>query len=304
MKRALLLLALVAALVGGAYFLAQAAEAAAEDAFAVLSMPSAWLAVVIGSLMFSLSYLPSAYIWRRLLLWRGIEVAPVQALALLLRTIPAKYLPGNVAQPMGRAAGLALAGAPLRSSVPTLIEEAALSLGAAFFLGLAAASVVSASYPDAMASALPWTLVALSLGAVAVLSSLAMDGGLQEWAVSISPVGRPVRILSITAGYAVVMLLIGSAMWISSFPVTGVNIADWALILSAFLIAWTVGSLVPGAPAGLGVRDAAMVWMLSPHFAESAVVIAAVARLTTVLGDGLAFLAGLLLLGQGTARKQ
>lgn len=295
MKRALFLLALLASLIGGVYFLFQAIAAAAEDAFAVLLTPSAWVAVLVASVMFAASYIPSARLWRVLLRWRGVEVTPSSALRLLLRTTPAKYLPGNVAQPMGRAAGLALTGSPLSATVATLLEEAALSLAAAVLLGLAAGCLVSMSYPIHLASALPWALLASLVIAFVLLAGVATREGLRHRVNAFTPVNTPFRIVGMGAGYSVVMLIIGVSMWVAVLPMAGVGLSDWTLVLSAFLLAWTLGSLVPGAPAGLGVRDAALVWMLTPHFAESAVVIASIARLTTVLGDTLAFLAGLLM---------
>ena len=102
------------------------------------------------------------------------------------------------------------------------------------------------------------------------------------------------RIVAIGSAYAVVMMLVGTSIAVASHAIDSFSMSEAALVFFAFLLSWVLGSLVPGAPAGLGVRDGAMVWILTPYFAETAVVIAAVARLTTILGDAVAFLFGLL----------
>ncbi|MCZ8062368.1 lysylphosphatidylglycerol synthase domain-containing protein [Silanimonas sp.] len=300
-KKVLLAVAFPAALLGGAYFLFSAASAAATNAFGVLSSPSVWLFVASASLLFASTYLPSALIWRRLLLWQGIRVSASEALALLLRTTPAKYLPGNVAQPMSRAAGLALRGWPLPAAVTSLFEEATLSLGVALLLGLSTAVLLLSSFPEPLAAFLPWFLFVSVFVILAFLFFLMRDTAPRRWISRASSLIQPSRAFAVCVGYAFVMILIGCSISIASFSVVGVDLRGGAVVFSAFLLAWALGSLVPGAPAGLGVRDGALVWMLTPHFAEGAVVIAAVARLATVFGDVVAFIGGLLFFGRPKA---
>jgi uncharacterized membrane protein YbhN (UPF0104 family) len=62
-----------------------------------------------------------------------------------------------------------------------------------------------------------------------------------------------------------------------------------------FAIAWIAGYLVPGAPGGLGVREAMMVMVLSPVLgAGAAVGLSLTLRLTTTLGDAVAFGLGII----------
>ena len=69
-----------------------------------------------------------------------------------------------------------------------------------------------------------------------------------------------------------------------------------ALSAGVYAIAWVVGYITPGAPGGLGVREAILVAALAPiHGAETAFALALVLRLATVAADGLASLAGLAL---------
>jgi uncharacterized membrane protein YbhN (UPF0104 family) len=77
------------------------------------------------------------------------------------------------------------------------------------------------------------------------------------------------------------------------FHVNSGNLLTLSLL---FASAWTAGYLLPGAPGGLGVREAVSIALLTPILgAGTAVALSITMRLSTTLGDGLAFLVGLLL---------
>jgi hypothetical protein len=56
-----------------------------------------------------------------------------------------------------------------------------------------------------------------------------------------------------------------------------------------FALAWLAGYLLPGAPAGLGVRESVMLMLLAPLYGESvAIALGLTLRLATTLADALA----------------
>ena len=68
---------------------------------------------------------------------------------------------------------------------------------------------------------------------------------------------------------------------------------EYALMMfvSAYAVAWFLGFVTPGAPAGVGVREAAIVSMLSePVGPQNALVVAILFRMVTTVGDILFFL--------------
>jgi uncharacterized membrane protein YbhN (UPF0104 family) len=57
-------------------------------------------------------------------------------------------------------------------------------------------------------------------------------------------------------------------------------------LLAVVTTAWLLGFVVPGAPAGLGIREVVMIAMLEPSFGEAnALLLALLYRITTVGGD-------------------
>lgn len=63
--------------------------------------------------------------------------------------------------------------------------------------------------------------------------------------------------------------------------------------LGAAVIAWLIGYLTPGAPGGIGTREAtliALLWFL--HQDDAVLIATALFRVVTTLGDVVLFLAG------------
>ena len=70
--------------------------------------------------------------------------------------------------------------------------------------------------------------------------------------------------------------------------------SDVVLLTGAFALAWVVGFVTPGAPAGLGVREGVMLAMLQLKMAHTdALLIVMGLRLATTAGDILCFLVAL-----------
>ncbi|MES9970924.1 MAG: hypothetical protein ABW092_12895, partial [Candidatus Thiodiazotropha sp.] len=71
--------------------------------------------------------------------------------------------------------------------------------------------------------------------------------------------------------------------------------SDYLVVLSAFAIAWSVGFLTPGAPSGIGIREAILILLLSPLAGEAnALILALLFRLVTIAGDTLFYFISLI----------
>jgi hypothetical protein len=77
-------------------------------------------------------------------------------------------------------------------------------------------------------------------------------------------------------------VLLGAMMWAT----VGSGFGTLALVTSAFAAAWVAGLLVLPVPAGLGVREAALVFLLAPELGqEGAIAFALITRVLHVLSD-------------------
>lgn len=71
---------------------------------------------------------------------------------------------------------------------------------------------------------------------------------------------------------------------INTFVVINLFIA--IKVITVFSIAWLAGFVVPGAPGGIGVREAVIIYSIAPIIGEAQAVAAAIAlRLVTIFGD-------------------
>ncbi|HWK65510.1 MAG TPA: hypothetical protein VNS34_11245 [Rhizobiaceae bacterium] len=205
-----------------------------------------------------------------------------RALAIFNRTQIYKYLPGNVFHMVGRYAMANKAGAPHTAlSLAQMGELALVLLAALTVAGLFSKSVLVASLGHYGLSD-PIYVGLLPL-AVAV-------AGFVIWKVGLVPADLR-AVLSLLAAIGLYLLFIISnafvavivAKWIGS---EGLSVAQ---IIAAASTAWLVGFVVPGAPGGLGVREAVTIAGLTalglPTATATAVAVGH--RIVTISGDAL-----------------
>jgi uncharacterized membrane protein YbhN (UPF0104 family) len=243
-----------------------------EAGLARLDARSSWtlagLAVIYGiaNLMLGLS-------WWHLLGHFGVAARPRWALWTFGMSQLAKYVPGNIFHLASRQAiGMAssIAAWPLVKSLTW--ELGLLSLSGALF-GLLAlplhvhAFPLAAAVPVFVATVLAVALaLRFSVGARCALAFLWQTGFLAVMGV-----------LFIALAELVAPNLEGA------FP--------WFCLGGAYVAAWLAGLFTPGAPAGIGVRELALLLILDPLGHQAGLVLAVLLmRLVTVGGDVVLFL--------------
>lgn len=292
-------------------WLAGTAAAAVSGGFLVHGIASHWEAIepllrrasipmlAISVTVYLLSAVAAAWVWIGWLHLLRIPMCWPLAMSIGLTSQIAKYIPGNVAHHLGKAALARQAGAPLFRVAGSILGE----LLAAPVLGVATLGLVLAIDPAAIPD--PWTrgigdgeLRAVGVAAVAVI----------VLAAALSPrlAASVVRLFSLEScevrpGPALRIVVSGCMMFTAAgLSLHGVVVAlapeagiAPGLSVAVFTLAWTMGFLTPGAPAGLGVREVLIVAGLSPVIGPPAAVGAAVLhRLVSAIGDILAFALG------------
>ena len=72
--------------------------------------------------------------------------------------------------------------------------------------------------------------------------------------------------------------------------IEGLTLAHYLSIGGAYIVAWLIGFVTPGAPAGMGVREAVLLHLLAGLVPENGLlIIVLLARLASVIGDLLVF---------------
>jgi len=273
------------------------------DAFQALSLDAAGVACVAASVVCYLgTHAASGASWRLALRVFNESIGYAHALRIVTLSQIGKYVPGNVGQHVGRVVLAQRAGIATGHAVVSLALESVLLLGGAALCSLAAFDLLfDAARGHALAIERNLS-IAFGLGIVACVALLLVPWSRRRlvhlahrWLVlfSLRNFGLYARILLLQA----CSFTLGAiALWLAVQAVSPVSLAMPASVLGVYAIAWLVGFLVPGAPAGLGIREALLVVGLSTLFGnDMAVLGTALFRLVTLMGDGLAFLAGLAL---------
>ncbi|WP_035041612.1 hypothetical protein [Desulfovibrio sp. X2] len=210
-----------------------------------------------------------------------------------------KYLPGNCFHYVGRnVMGSQGEGEQVGLASATLFEVVLSGLCSVFVASLCAL-LPGANAGPAWRYALLLAAVLLGMAVLLRLSGMKARPGrgrlvslalrLAEVPPGIAaPLGLTLLAYGLMAGAAV-------GVWnaFSAVPVA------WPQIASAYVFSWLVGYVVPGAPGGLGVREAYLVLTLSPYATEpAAVLFALVMRVVVTLADLVLLAAGKVIQGR------
>ncbi len=199
----------------------------------------------------------------------------------------AKYIPGNIAHLVGR--GLYLRGNNLSDPQivkATLLELAIVPAGAVVCIVLLGCTGLLA--PLVPQAPLPLWWLGASLLLAALLAAMILGRHLG------ADIARFVPALLVGTGLAALFMACLGATFAAVFHIFAS--APIAPLAGASILAWLIGFLTPGAPGGIGIREAVLIALLSGFGQEEAVLMAAaLLRLITTLGDVYLLAAGWLL---------
>ncbi len=233
--------------------------------------------------------------WRALLEGFG-DVPPVGMVchSIYAKSQLAKYLPGNVLQIagrhiMGREIGLSHGALVLATAYEILglvVSSGALAIAGFMLAGMAGQPAV------ALSAGL------LILGGVGFgLSGDHLVRWLSRRYASESAIHTAARrrLLIILAGYLLFFIVTGAVLLVLVANVIGASMPELDLTRSGIILmsvatGWIAGYITPGAPAGIGVREAVIALSLTPLLQRPDALLAALLfRATTVVGDVLFF---------------
>ena len=262
---------------------------------------SAWLAMGATVLCMLLNLVFGGLMWMALLRDQGVRLSPVSAFRIVGMAQVAKYLPGNVGHLVGQVTLASAAGVPIGVSVTTMLISTlwlvatGMAMGSAgLLMYLDATAVLTVPMPSApLMAALgvalamsPWLAVWLLNRLLPGLSRRLGSGRL----VALPRFGTAVFV---AGGFILCFFIFGLMLKLQARYLFGVPEGDILTFTLMFTSAWIAGYLLPGAPGGLGVREALVIALLGSVVGTgTAIGLSVTMRLATVMGDGLAFVVG------------
>ncbi len=233
-----------------------------------------WTVVAVYAVIYGLANIMLALAWWNLLDYFGATTSKLWSVRVYGLTQLAKYVPGNIMHFASRQAmGLAV-------DIPgwSLVKSSVWELGLISIAGALFSILVLPQFLPIVTAPMVLTMY------VGILLIIML--GLKRH-VSLS-VAR-------AFGCYIVFLIISGMVFVGVLALLGgeSSIDPWHVILycSAFVVAWLVGLVTPGAPAGVGVRELVLVVLLRGLVLESDLLLAVLlSRLVTIGGDVLFFL--------------
>jgi len=259
-------------------------------------------AIGAGAALYLLGLAVMAYSWRVLLNGFGERPYRLHAEIIDLSTQAAKYIPGNVAHLVGRVALAKAAGYSVtRSTAALLVEHALAGYMAVLLVGVgilatpnAYAAVAGYLPPKPLLVALLGLGVALpfAMGPVNRVVGERMPEKVQEVGRRLEQLRK--RDVAWCLVLTTVFFCLGGAVLVHAAQAALGESIEAIPAIVLFAAAWVAGTSTPGAPGGLGVREAVLSLGLTPVIGGGpALAVALVTRLITLLADLSASLIGL-----------
>lgn len=256
-----------------------------------------WLLLAATTLLWVGNILVGAVIWRGLLTDLDHRLPWPACLTIYGMAQFGKYLPGNVGHHLGRVMLARYAGVPATATMQTILIEITWGIGVASSIALLGLAHFLVGDIEALAGALLVLLVITML--VPWVSLWFVNTFLPGLAVRLAHGGqiappRPGTMAWVSLLYLLSFLTVALLLDLHARYLFGAGESHFLILASIFAWSWIAGYVTPGAPAGLGVREAILVSSLTPIYgAGTAIGLSLSLRAVTTLGDGLAFLIAL-----------
>jgi hypothetical protein len=292
------------ALIASIYFVRYAYQALVGKNLSGLLDGNVIAAAIALTVLYTLLIPSTGLAWVWLLRAMDQRVRYGRMLSILAITQFGKYLPGNVAQHIGRIAMVRSAGVHLPAALFSIAYEILLTLVACAHISaltLLWAPPAALSHWKIIEYRIP-VLIAVTMGALIALllapqvaSRLTIYRARQRDDREYLPPKlhlNAVTILTCYVTYAANFCLIGLGLWLVSHALlAGVAAPPSPIFLTgAFASSWILGFMAPGAPAGLGIREAVLsAWLSGALPPERIVLLVVVLRIATTLGDLFSF---------------
>ena len=251
-----------------------------RDAFEHTRIELLAIPILVASLITIATYAYMVYTWTRTMRWWGATLGFREAWRIWALSNLARFIPGGVWQFAGIAGLAARAGtSPIAATGGVVLQQlvvlaSGIAVTAAFLPSLALRAF-PVSYPVA---------VVIAVAGLALLALLLPHGAAVMQRVTARFFSRTVLFPSMRAAsvarYALALIVpwlaYGIAFWLFARGIVGSRAPGLPLSIASFTAAYVWGIIWVPVPAGLGVREAALVALLSPGIGADVAVILAI----------------------------
>lgn len=245
-----------------------------------------WLLISSLAVLYSLASILLALAWRHILKKLNADVTRTWSIKVYGISQLAKYVPGNIFHIAGRQALGMSSGVSGKALAKSSLWELGLIAVAGGMFGWLILPLLFPGAPLFISIIL--TLLTIAGVVIFLHRYFGFD-------------------ISIAFVLQFVFLMISGALFVFILNITMQNGEGnpqvWMFMGSAYVIAWLVGLITPGAPAGVGVREVVLFSLLKIWVFDADLLVAVIlGRMVTVVGDLLFFGTSFLMPTKNTAR--
>lgn len=270
-----------------------------ESSHALLE-PSALVAGLFAVALGAVGYFLSARSWIGICRYLGLHIEARTALNIYFVSQFGKYLPGNVAQHAGRLAMGVQRKLPGTTLAISQITEILLVMAALGSIALITGwrYIVEMHVLESVRPSFVLIGSVFLLSALVLVAFLAKRTGRSHVLTQI--LQRLTSRRDLDSLLSSFILIVGNAftaalaLFVIAEAIDSLHDQSFWIICAVYTVSWLAGFVTPGAPAGLGIREAIMLALLSRTMAApEAGAVTLLFRLATTLTDLLVFLLGL-----------
>ncbi|MET3075719.1 hypothetical protein ABXV16_08170 [Pantoea leporis] len=235
----------------------------------------AWFVFILLTITYGCLGLLNAVSWKHNLRHCGAEISIIDSIYIYGISQLAKYLPGNIFQFAGRQA----LGMSKKINAKTLVKSTFWELFMLCFGGcILSMFMISVLIPN-ISSAL---LISMCL----ILVLLYFSGLKVAFSTSLATSALINLIFTFFSGVFFLMIL-----KTLKIPINSLSELE---IIGAFIFAWLIGLITPGAPAGVGIREVILLYLFKDSIDDANLLLAILlGRIMTISGDFIFYLISL-----------
>lgn len=267
----------------------------------IFSFKNTWPAILYSALFYTFLFLLIAFAWKKIINSLNGKISFKDSFTIYGKSNISKYIPGNVFHFIGR--GLMSKGVGIATNVilngiflETLLLVIATGVIAVPSLIIYGTEKISFLSTDRLIFIVALITILLIIVAVCVKFMPSLKNWLikRNLLVDTEKINFKTLAISSTGVILIYFFYYGSVSLILFYLSNyfwSLQLHQYFIFLGAYSLGWLLGFITPGAPGGLGVREAVITGFLTPPLgAPRALVIALVFRLITIFGDFLFFL--------------
>ena len=246
------------------------------------------ISILLCSIIYGVSQFLLSYAWRKLLIWCGHKDITINLCNKIYgKSQIAKYIPGNVFHVLGRHIMGNQYGISHIVLTAAAIYEVLGLISVSMFIGFSGMTIFGLTN-------IYFSTYQIIIILVTTIILSVMFTAIAPYIMSLRGINLPnrglwtsvINLYSVYMLYFVFFLFAGLLLVFIVNIFLNINFIVGAKIIVIFSIAWIAGFIIPGAPGGIGVREAVIIFFIAPIIGEAQGVAAAIGlRFVTLLGD-------------------